>query len=308
VHAPDSWTITFAGGRLHRAADLRNGEAAARLCHAPQARTLLVGEGQSIAVDGPQTLARAPLTPGDGAHLALLGVQDGAPLFVADATGPDGGGADLQFVGLREAAAGLAAQEAALAGYAVALVAWQRTHRFCGRCGTPTMSEQAGHRRRCPACGLRSFPRTDPVVTMVIESGDRALLTRRRGAVGATWSAVAGFIEPGETPEEALVREAQEEVGVTVRAVHYVGAQPWPFPHVLMLGYRAIADPDLAQATVHDPEELAGARWFTRGELRTQLAAGTVTLPPAIAIGHRLIVQWLERESEEHPSEERPRG
>jgi NAD+ diphosphatase len=295
VHVPDSWTITFAGGRLHRAAHLRNDVARARLRHAPQARTLLVGEGQSVAVDGPQTLARAPLASGDGAHLALLGVQDGAPLFVTDATGPDGGGADLEFVGLREAAAGLAAQEAALAGYAVALVAWQRTHRFCGRCGTPTVSEQAGHRRRCPACGLRSFPRTDPVVTMVIESGERALLTRRRGAVGATWSAVAGFIEPGETPEEALVREAQEEVGVTVRAVHYVGAQPWPFPHVLMLGYRALADPDLTAATVRDTEELAGARWFTRAELRAELDAGTIALPPAIAIGHRLIVDWLER-------------
>ena len=240
--------------------------------------------------------------------MALLGIEDGAPLFVADATDSERRRKlHASLVGLREAAAGLAASEAALAGYAVALVAWQRTHRFCGRCGTPTVSEQAGHRRRCPACGLRSFPRTDPVVTMVIESGDRALLTRRRGAVGATWSAVAGFIEPGETPEEALVREAQEEVGVTVRAVHYVGAQPWPFPHALMLGYRAIADPDLPPASVHDPEELAGARWFHRAELRAQLAAGTITLPPAIAIGHRLIVDWLEREDPERPSAARER-
>ncbi|MEA2144721.1 MAG: diphosphatase [Solirubrobacteraceae bacterium] len=303
MHDPDSWTITFAGGRLDRAVHLRNDEALTRLRHAPQARTLLVGEGQSVAVDGPQTLLRAPLPSGDGAHLALLGVQDGAPLFVADATNANAGGADLEFVGLREAAAGLTAQEAALAGYAVALVAWQRTHRFCGRCGTATVSEQAGHRRRCPACGLRTFPRTDPVVTMVIESGDRALLTRRRGAVGATWSAVAGFIEPGETPEEALVREAQEEVGVTVRAVHYVGAQPWPFPHVLMLGYRALADPDLTAATVRDTEELAGARWFTRAELRAELDAGTIALPPAIAIGHRLIVDWLERGGEQRPQD-----
>jgi NAD+ diphosphatase len=295
VHAPDSWTITFAGGRLHRAAHLRSDEAMSQLRRSPQARTLLVGEGQSVAVDGLRALARVPLPAAPSTELALLGMHDGAPLFVAEASNPSFGVTGVELMGLREAAPGLAAHEAALAGYAVALVAWQRTSRFCGRCGTPTVSEQAGHRRRCPACGLRSFPRTDPVVTMVIESGDRALLTHRRGAVGATWSAVAGFIEPGETPEEALVREAQEEVGVAVRAVRYVGAQPWPFPHVLMLGYRALADPDLSQASVHDADELAAARWFTRAELRRQLAAGTVALPSAIAIGHRLIVDWLQR-------------
>ena len=243
MHAADSWTMTFAGGRLDRAAHLRNDEAMARLRRSPQARTLLVGEGQCVALDGPRALARVPLPTAPATGLALLGVQDGAALFVADAADPSFDAAALELVGLREAAAGLTAPEAALAGYAVALVAWQRTSRFCGRCGAPTVSEQAGHRRRCPACGLRSFPRTDPVVTMVIESADRALLTHRRGAVGATWSAVSGFIEPGETPEEALVREAQEEVGVAVQAVQYVGAQPWPFPHVLMLGYRALADP-----------------------------------------------------------------
>jgi NAD+ diphosphatase len=295
VLAPDSWRIAFAGGRLDRAAQLRDDEAAAEAQRSPGARTLLVGAGQSVALDGDAALARVPVADVGSMPLALLGVQGAGALFVADLTQPGASESARELVGLRDAAAVLAPAETALAGYAVALVAWQRTHRFCGRCGTAMVAEQAGHRRRCPACGLHSFPRTDPVVTMVIESGERALLTRRHGAVGVTWSAVAGFIEPGETPEEALVREAQEEVGVAVRSVQYVGAQPWPFPHVLMLGYRALADPDLAGVTVHDTAELAGARWFTREELRAQLDAGTLALPPAIAIGQRLIVDWLAR-------------
>lgn len=287
MHTPQAWSIAFAGGVLDRAVALRDDDAFAQALREPGTRAVLVGAGETVLLEGTRVLARVAV-PGGGER-ALLGTEAGAALVVVDAAGTP-----APFVSLREAAAGLEASEAALAGYAVALVAWQRTHRFCGRCGAATVAQAAGHRRACPACGLRSFPRTDPVVTMVIESGERALLTRRRGAVGATWSAVAGFIEPGETPEEALVREAAEEVGVAVRAVRYVGAQPWPFPHVLMLGYRAQADDGLAEASVHDPGELAGARWFTRAQLGAQLQAGTVALPPAIAIGHRLIVDWLE--------------
>ena len=297
MHAPGDWSIAFAGGTLDRAAALRNDDAFAQARRDIRARAVLVGADGGVLLDGPHRLARVAVP--DQGELALLGSEADAPLFVADAadaTDADDA-ADPALAGLRAAAADLPPAEAAVAGYAVALVAWRRTHRFCGRCGTATVAQAAGHRRHCPACGLNSFPRTDPVVTMVIESGARALLTRRHGAVGATWSAVAGFIEPGETPEEALVREAAEEVGVTVREVEYVGAQPWPFPHVLMLGYRAVADADLTGAEVHDPEELAGARWFDRAGLRAELAAGTVALPPAIAIGHRLIAEWLEREA-----------
>ncbi len=165
--------------------------------------------------------------------------------------------------------------------------------RFCGRCGTRTEAAQAGHSRRCPECGLTSYPRTDPVVTMVLQAGDRCLLTRRRGAPAGMWSALAGFVEPSETPEEAIVRETREEVGVEVISSTYLGAQPWPFPGALMLGFRAFADPDTTYAQVHEPEELTDARWFTRAELQAALDDGTMTIPPALAIGHHLIAAFL---------------
>jgi NAD+ diphosphatase len=277
--------LTFAGGRLDRAAHLRQSDT---LPEGP-ARMVVVGPDSSVLLESPTRLARLPVSLTPEAELVLLGEEDGGVLLAGE-----GASADMQYTSLREAAAALPAPEAGTAAYAVGLLNWHRAQRFCGRCGALTQMQRAGHRRQCPACGQRYHPRTDPVITMVVRAGERCLLTRRQAAGANMWSALAGFVEPGETPEAAVAREAREEVGVEVRSVEYVAAQPWPFPLGLMLGYRAFADPDPPDVRVHAKHELVDARWFTREELRADLADGSVALPPPIAIGHHLIRDWLD--------------
>jgi len=265
---PASGKIAFAGGTFDRAAHQRDDGTAERLRDADGSRVVLVGQGQEVAVaDGP-ALARVPVDAlPDGAELTLLGLDDaGAALFAYDATaGAPADGEILSFVPLRGLADELEPAEAALAAYAVALIGWHRVARYCGRSGDATVVEAAGHRRRCPVCGLIQFPRTDPAITMLVQSGDRCLLSRRRGAPENRWSALAGFVEPGETPEEAVIREAREETGVEVVSVEYVASQPWPFPQALMIGFWAFADPAAADArATPDPHELVEARWWGR--------------------------------------------
>jgi NAD+ diphosphatase len=173
------------------------------------------------------------------------------------------------------------------------MVGWHRVHRHCGRCGATTTIEQAGHRRYCPNCGLIHFPRTDPAVTMLVQTGDRALLSRRHGAPAHRWSALAGFVEPGETPEQAVVREALEETGIHIAAVEYVTSQPWPFPSALMLAFWAFADPGANETPTPEAGELVEAHWFDRAELGTKLAEGSIGLPPPGTIGNYLISTWL---------------
>ena len=195
---------------------------------------------------------------------------------------------------MRGLAAELEPAEAALAAYAVALVGWHRVQRYCGRSGDITVVEAAGHRRRCPVCGLVQFPRTDPAITMLVQSGDRCLLSRRQGAPANRWSALAGFVEPGETPEEAVIREAREETGVEVVSVKYVTSQPWPFPQALMIGFWAFVDAATDEATLTPaPDELVEARWWAREELAHALSAGEIILPPPGTIGNYLISTWL---------------
>lgn len=172
-----------------------------------------------------------------------------------------------------------------IAGRAVQLIEWERTHRFCGRCGTPT-EEAAGERaRRCPACGLLAFPRLAPAIITLIERDDgRALLARGRTFPIPMYSCLAGFVEPGETLEEAVHREVREEVGVEIDDVRYWASQPWPFPHSLMLGFNATwTGGDI----VIDPTEIVDAQWFAADDLPA--------VPPGISIARRLIDDWLER-------------
>jgi NAD+ diphosphatase len=285
-------TIAFAGGTLDRAAHLRED---GRLRRDERSRVVLVGRAQEIALAGdPAAPARVPIgeLPA-GAPLTLLGRDPTeAPIFAGDALDlrADAGRA---FAPLRELMAELDPGDAALAAYAVGMVGWHRVHRHCGRCGAGTAVEQAGHRRRCPNCGLLHFPRTDPAVTMLVQSGDRALLSRRHGAPAHRWSALAGFVEPGETPEEAVVREAREETGVDVETVEYLVSQPWPFPSALMIGFWAFVDPTSDAAPRPQPGELVDARWFERAELAAALDEGAIALPPAGTIGNYLISTWL---------------
>lgn len=172
-----------------------------------------------------------------------------------------------------------------VAGRAVQLVEWERTHRFCGRCATPTEPAPGERARRCPECGLLAFPRLAPAIIVLVERDDgRALLARGRAFPIPMYSCLAGFVEPGETLEEAVHREVGEEVGITLDDVRYWSSQPWPFPHSLMLGFTArYAGGDL----VLDEREIVDADWYAPDDLPT--------IPPGMSIARRLIDDWVAR-------------
>ena len=188
-------------------------------------------------------------------------------------------------------------EDLAIYGGARSLVDWHARHRFCANCGTPTKPAKGGWQRNCEGCGAQHFPRTDPVTIMLVEHEDKLLLGRQPRFPPRMYSALAGFVEPGETIEEAVAREIHEEAGVRVRDVRYIASQPWPFPSQLMIGCTSVADdPEL---TI-DETELDDARWFTRAELEEARAAGEhgtdlLYFPRPFAIAHHLIAWWLDR-------------
>jgi NAD+ diphosphatase len=192
-------------------------------------------------------------------------------------------------VTLREVGALLPDRDAGLFVAAVALTNWHATHRRCPRCGTPTEVADAGWVRRCPTDGSDHFPRTDPAVIVLVHDGaDGCLLGRQPSWPRGRYSTLAGFVEPGESLEQTVIREIREESGVTVDDIVYRGSQPWPFPASLMLGFEARAVAGDARAT---DDELEEVRWFTRADLRS----GNPMLPPSASIAHWLITSWLDR-------------
>lgn len=205
------------------------------------------------------------------------------------------GSEPLLFFDLRQAAALLDADSASLLGYALAMDYWHRNHRFCGICGNPTESSESGHMRTCTNrdCARRHFPRTDPAVIVLVEDGERScLLGRKREWPERRYSTIAGFVEPGETPEQAAIREVYEETGAHVHQVAYFRSQPWPFPGSLMLGFHAVATP--AEIHLYD-NELQDARWFSRDEIIDWVPSGRLRLPTRISIAYRLLEHWFER-------------
>jgi NAD+ diphosphatase len=221
----------------------------------------------------------------------LLGEADGVT-YVAIDLDPDDGPADLgeevRLANLREVGGLLPPLEGNLLAMTTGLAIWHDTHRFCGRCGAETQVDWAGHRRRCDSCGREHFPRTDPAIIVLVHHGDRALLGRNPGWPAGFASVLAGFVEPGESLEDAVAREVKEEAGVDVvpGGVEYHSSQPWPFPASVMLGFTAEAATDELQP---DPEELVDACFYTREEL----AHGAVGLPPALSISRRLVDDWI---------------
>lgn len=196
---------------------------------------------------------------------------------------------DVRFEELRPLASELPADQAGLLAYARALTYWQRRHRRCGVCGAPTLVHRAGHVMRCsaPACSTDFFPRIDPAIIVLVSDGERALLGRAASWAEGRYSTIAGFVEPGESLEDAVAREVLEETGVIVTASEYHSSQPWPFPSSLMLGFMALAAPgSMARAG----SELSDARWFSREEV----ASGVPVLPPPSSISHRLIETWFD--------------
>jgi NAD+ diphosphatase len=202
--------------------------------------------------------------------------------------------ARAEFRDLRTVAGELPRDEAALLAYARAMVLWRERHRFCGRCGSPTLATQGGHVRICsdPACSLQQFPRIDPAIIVLVTHGgrgpdERALLGRQAAWPAGRYSTIAGFVEPGESLEDAVSREVNEETGVQVDVVEYHSSQPWPFPSSLMVGFSAHAATTDIRLT---DAELEDARWVTRA----QIAAGEVSLPTTHSISYRLIEDWYD--------------
>ena len=199
-----------------------------------------------------------------------------------------------RFADLRQLAGRLARHEGALLAFARAMVWWHSRHRFCGLCGSPTLSEEAGHMRRCvnPECKAMHFPRTDPAVIMLVSDGERALLGRQKTFPPGMYSTLAGFVEPGESLEDAVAREVREETAIDVGLVSYHSSQPWPFPANIMLGFHAeAASTDI---TV-DYGELEDAKWFERDWLLAHADDNTFRLPRLDSIARRLVEDWLHR-------------
>jgi NAD+ diphosphatase len=300
--------ITFTGEALDRVAEHRGDpDWLAAQAADPTARAVIAGDGgvHVTGADEPR-LALVPLARLDAAPPLLLGLDAAGPVFAVDA---DGGSTDaigagswdggdnrtgIRALGLRAAAASLPAADAGLAAHAAALLNWHRRHGHCANCGAPTNTVAGGIIRVCPRCGAQHHPRTDPVVIMLVTDGDRVLLGRQPTWPPGRYSALAGFVEPGESLEQAVAREVREEAGVEVGDPVYVASQPWPFPSSLMLGFIApwrTGDPRRIDA------ELEDVRWFERAEVEAALRGGDGPpgLPPRFAIARRLLERWVQR-------------
>lgn len=314
-------TVTFGGSGLDRAAHLRGDAPAMTALRAREdAAVLPVWRGKPLAfgedrdrlgflAPGHALLAEFPDAPE-----VFLGLdENGRPLFASDISEwePDAYDpatlaqftdpseqhhpatpGDHVFVELRRVMTRLDARGAELAASARALLNWHAAHRFCARCGTPSEVEQAGWQRRCGACGAHHFPRTDPVVIMLITQGHSVLMGRSPGWPARMYSLLAGFVEPGETLEAAVRREVMEEAGIRVGRVRYLASQPWPFPASLMLGCAGEA---LSRDITLDPVELEHAVWVGRSEMMSALAGEHPDIAPARkgAIARFLIENWL---------------
>jgi NAD+ diphosphatase len=266
---------------------------AARMAE-PRTRVLIVSGNRLRPVDGEIQWVSPDEAP-EGT-LVLLGDRDGV-VHVAVIVAPDTAPGDPEeWVPLRSVLGLLAEHapdQAPLLMHAIGLAEWHHATRFCPRCGGTLVSRAAGHELRCTQCDRAQFPRTDPAVIMAITSGegdDEAILLGRNTAWPAgRWSTLAGFCEPGETLEDAVRREVQEEVGVRVGEVTYFGNQPWPLPASLMVGFlgRAVS-PEIAV----DGREIQDARWFSRAQMRAEAEAGTLVLPGGISISRSLVEHW----------------
>jgi NAD+ diphosphatase len=306
----------FAGGGYDRAGlQRKDADWLRKLLNNPASRIVLLWRDKHLVALEPDP-APAYLSPMEARALlgndapppTLLGLHGENAVFCVDISAHDaphehpavaGRG---QFLDIRDVAALMAQAEAQMLAQARGLLYWHRRHGFCGVCGAPTISAEAGHVRVCTnaQCGIQHFPRTDPAVIMLVTDGDRCLLGRRPGNANFMYSTLAGFVEPGESLEQAVAREVMEETGIHLAAVRYAHSQPWPFPANLMLGFYAEA---ASTEIDFNTDELADARWFERDEVRALMAlrdkadaekAGlNMHLPRPISIARRLIGDWV---------------
>jgi len=298
---------TFAGNPLDRASDKRpDAEWIARQLASPDALAFPVWNGRPFvepAKDGGMQIAYVPTKIAqelsEGAeHLLFLGLWKETAVFAvdveADADPTEGPLAGMgRFEDLRRIALQLPSTEAAIVGTAKAMFEWRRRHRHCAVCGQKSQAVDGGWKRRCTACETEHFPRTDPVVIMLPWHGDRCMLGRQEAWPKGMFSALAGFLEPGESIEEACARELSEEAGLRTRKVRYHSTQPWPYPSSLMIGLIAEVEDDEGAP---DQTELSEIRWITRAEAK-KLIKGELegmAAPNPMAIAHQLLKAWAE--------------
>ncbi|OHC99375.1 MAG: NADH pyrophosphatase [Sphingopyxis sp. RIFCSPHIGHO2_01_FULL_65_24] len=283
--------LGFTGARLDRADQVRTDAAAfAAVAADPRARCLVLDGIDFVPGEGGGLLWES-FDPADDRAPMLLGIDEaGVPHFVREP-------APSQRIDARSRTVMrllplLSGEEAALYGGARSLVDWHARHRFCAVCGNPSALFRGGWGRQCATCSAEHFPRVDPVVIMLAECEDRVLVGRQGGFPPGFFSALAGFVEPGESLEEAVARELFEEAGIRVSDVSYVASQPWPFPSSLMIGARAVtADPALTL----DTTEIEAAMWVDRTEVRAALAGdmgAPFMAPPPLAIARYLLEDW----------------
>ncbi len=255
----------------------------------PRTRVLVVSDGHALVREDGLVFVSPQEAPA-GTRFLLGEDADGVVYFGVSA--PLGEPtANIRAASLREVGALLPDRDAGLLTHAVALANWHDTHVRCPLDGTPTVPDPAGHSTMCPRDGTEHFPRTDPAVIMLVtDPEDRCLLARNAAWPGRRVSILAGFVEPGESAEQAVIREVAEETGLTVSNVRYLGSQPWPMPRSLMLGFRA--DAPAGQAITVDHEELAEARWWSRADLLAALQARELALPPSVSIARHIIEAW----------------
>jgi NAD+ diphosphatase len=262
----------------------------------PASRVLVVEAGQALVREDGDRMDLVFVAPGDapdGVRLLLGQDADGVVYFGVSAPlpPPPDGDPRTRPAYLREAGTLLGDRDAGLFAHAVALANWHDTHTHCPVDGTPTVPDPGGHSTRCPVDGTEHFPRTDPAVIMLVtDPDDRCLLARNAAWPGRRVSILAGFVEPGESAEQAVIREVAEETKIKVTNVRYVGSQPWPMPRSLMLGFRAEAP--AGQDIVVDAEEIAEAYWFSREELVAAIRSRQIALPPPVSIARQIIEQW----------------
>lgn len=304
-HPGPKASLGYVNSRLDRAAERRT-DALATLAADRAAGAYVIG-GDLIVIKKAAPLndplftldeARA-LGAGETVFLGLLGSAGRFGVRIAPATADAlKGNSDFIVTDLRSIAVqGLVdAEHVPPIAEAKAVLHWHLRHRFCPNCGHETQAVCGGWRRDCPSCKAEHFPRTDPVVIMLAIDGERCLLGRSPRFLPTMWSCLAGFMEPGESIEDAVHRETREEAGIACGRVVYFASQPWPFPSSLMIGCHAEA---LTRDIVVDKQELEDARWFSRDEVASMLARqhpGGLTTPPPMAVAHHIIRAWVERE------------
>ena len=281
----------FTGGTLDRADHLRNDEAAlARMRADPAARVLLLEGLDPVPGEGGGLGWRSFVAHDDRAELLFLGLDGDAPRFAALRPEEPRGGSMAVLQLLHR----LPRHEVAIYGAARSLVDWHYRHGCCARCGAVTAVFRGGWGRRCDACRAEHFPRVDPVVIMLAEHAGKVLLGRQPQFPPRMYSALAGFLEPGESIEEAVRRELHEEAGVRATSVRYVLSQPWPFPSSLMIGCIAPVESD---AILLDTTELEDALWLDKAEVGAVLRGdpgARIMTPPPLAIAHSLLRAWVE--------------